>query len=980
MIRLQTFGGAVLYAADGERLLGAASQRRILALLSVLAASGERGLTRDKIVGILWPDSAPKRARHSLTQTMYAGRKAVDCDDLFQATEDIRLNPDRISSDVSDFEAAFRSGDDAAAAELYRGAFLDGFYTASSEFDWWLHHQRSRLEEQAATALQRLAASAEQAQDWSRAAARLRQLTAIRQSDSAAALRLMKALAAAGDRAGALQHALVHERLLREQFELEPEEDVLAFAAELRELRRSAEAAPQAQEYDIEPLSAAGPISVVAVAAATPTGLTDSPVEGLLSDGEHTRGRGPQRLHALPRKLRWALEVALTVAFAGALTLWLTHRPEGGAAHRSLRQRVVVAPFRVTGADRALDYLREGMVDMLSTRLADDTAARSVDPGAVLAAWRQAGITGTSDIGRDSVLRLAARLGAERIVLGSIVGTPGRMIVNASVLVVASGALAAQASVEGSGDHLAELVDQLAARLLLSEAGESDRLAGHITRSLPALRAYLTGVGADAQGDYALAARAYGRALTLDSAFALSALHLGVATGRLNDYDAQRQALHQAWRFRAGLSDRDEAELLALLGPRYPSASTTGQALTAWEQAARLAPNRGEVWFGLARRILTDGSAAGLGDIRGRALTALQRAVRLDRNDAAARLLLHRKVEATAPAQPFPGDSAGLPLGLFFRWWSAAEGSDAAALALLADSLPDAGPANLREIAAASAFEGLRPVDGARALEILAGRAADGDQALGLLIAQHSLALERGRPGRALEITREMARLGPIGRPHLRLRVLDAVFGGGDTAAAVEAATELQRTAANSDLPNASADACALAQWQLAGSDTAGARRSLHRLETAPADAPPAAVASPAPVCAALVAAALSVQSDRLAARAAVERVDSLVLTSVGAGDVAAYAPIVISRLYRRLGEPAQALAAIRRRPYIAAVWPRYLATELKEEAELARQTGDLSGAATAYRDYLALRDDPEPALEPEVRAVRDRVDASVSD
>src|SRR5512135_3485434 len=124
MIRLHTFGGVVLFGADGARLLGAASQRRILALLSVLAASGEQGVTRDKLVGILWPDSAPRRARHSLTQTMYAARKALACDDLFEATEDIRLTRARISSDVADFESAFRAGDDAAAAAFYEGPFL----------------------------------------------------------------------------------------------------------------------------------------------------------------------------------------------------------------------------------------------------------------------------------------------------------------------------------------------------------------------------------------------------------------------------------------------------------------------------------------------------------------------------------------------------------------------------------------------------------------------------------------------------------------------------------------------------------------------------------------------------------------------------------------------------------------------------------------------------------------------------------------
>ena len=214
MIRLQTLGGAALYGDSGEILLGAASQRRTLGLLSILAAAGEGGLSRDKLVGILWPQSSPKRARHSLTQALYAARKAVDCDDLVAASEDVRLNGARISADVGEFEAALAAGDDVTAAALYRGPFLDGFYLASPEFDWWLHNQRTRLEA---------------------AAGGLRRLATIRPSDSAVAVRLMQALAAAGDRAEALRHAQDHARLLREQYELEPEPAVVELAAELWE-------------------------------------------------------------------------------------------------------------------------------------------------------------------------------------------------------------------------------------------------------------------------------------------------------------------------------------------------------------------------------------------------------------------------------------------------------------------------------------------------------------------------------------------------------------------------------------------------------------------------------------------------------------------------------------------------------------------------------------------------------------------------
>ena len=236
MILLQTFGGPVVFHEDGHALVGAAAQRRTLALLSLLAVAGPAGISRDKLVGILWPDVGPKRARHSLTQALYAARKALDCEDLVEGTEDIRLNPNRINSDISGFEEAFATDDDAAAAALYRGPFLDGFYPSSSDFERWADAQRATYEERVVAALNRLVARAEADGDPAAAVGWLRKLAAIRPSDSTVALRLMHALAGAGDPAAAVQRAELHSRILREEFELDTHPDVQELAETLRTL------------------------------------------------------------------------------------------------------------------------------------------------------------------------------------------------------------------------------------------------------------------------------------------------------------------------------------------------------------------------------------------------------------------------------------------------------------------------------------------------------------------------------------------------------------------------------------------------------------------------------------------------------------------------------------------------------------------------------------------------------------------------
>src|SRR5438034_1170483 len=54
-LRLRTFGSVYL-SRDSENLAGAAAQRRLLAILAVVAASGDQGISRDKLLALLWTE------------------------------------------------------------------------------------------------------------------------------------------------------------------------------------------------------------------------------------------------------------------------------------------------------------------------------------------------------------------------------------------------------------------------------------------------------------------------------------------------------------------------------------------------------------------------------------------------------------------------------------------------------------------------------------------------------------------------------------------------------------------------------------------------------------------------------------------------------------------------------------------------------------------------------------------------------------
>jgi DNA-binding SARP family transcriptional activator/TolB-like protein len=977
VLKLHTFGGAYV-TRDGDTLGGAAAQRRLLALLAVLAAAGEAGVSRDRLLGLLWPEVGADRARHALTQALYNARRALGCDDVFVAGSDIRINAERLTSDVGEFIEAVARADHAAAAAAYAGPFLDGLFVAgAAEFDQWASAQRMRLATEAAAALDALARQADVRGDRALAVDSRRRRVALDPLDSPAVVRLMSSLAECGDVAGALQQARVHEALLRQSLDVAPPPPVAALVARLKE---SPESHARAPRPEVEPVAALGDANA---RSATEQAATTPPAESLSSAEAHTAHRGAAvatppavRLRRLHRS-RWIIGAAAVVtAFFVVIAVSLPHDRSGATtlvAASVNPEAVVVAPFRVTGADPSLAYLREGIVELLSVRLADDSAARAVDPGVALNRWRAAGLIDAADVGRADAARLAARLGARTVVVGSVVGGASRLLVSASLVGVPDGEVRVSESVEGPADSLSALVDHLAAKLLAADAGESERLDGAKTPPLASLRAYLRGQAAYRRSKFSDAMNAYEQALAADSTFALAALRLALAADRLNAAEQHDRALKLAWMHRESLSSRDRAHLLAFAGPRYPAPSSEAEHLAAWERAAMRAPDRAEVWQELGERFFYEGAIIGAADWRQRATAAFRRTLALDPDATSARALLILSAARVGDSVALARDASAAVLAdsvgdlrPFLTWRLGMARGDEDALRSVRETFPELDAANLRSIAMSTLFDALGVPDGERALRIrraLATRSAD---ELDALLAQHSFALNQGRPVLALDITEQLQELQPGTRAHLRLRVLDALYAGGDTVAAGRAAVELAlaadaRRAGTPDGQTAQlADLCVLEQWRLAHGDRRGTPRVVARLRSAGTLLVTVPVATPPLACAEVLSAIRAVAAREPTALAEVQRLDSLMLTGPAVSDAATYAHLVVARLYERLGEPRRALDALRRRGYMSS-WPRYLATARREEGRLALAVGDSAGAVAMYRQYLALRNDAEP-------------------
>ncbi len=965
MLRLRTLGGVYVANEQGEALTGAASQRRVLALLVALAAAGDRGVSREKLLALLWPDTDEERARHSLTQALYSARRALGVDDLFLVGSDLRLNSSRVDSDVQELEQALEAGDLERAAGLYQGPFGDGFFLPGSvEFEQWCSLQRARLEDRIAAALDRLAERAEAAGLPREALEWRKRLAAIRPLDASAAVALMTTLAHAGDRAGALQHARLHEILLREQLGLEPDPVVVSLAERLRAPLDWRNESPASFPAEPPAASAAAGVDDAAAAAALAPGAPDVPGSGAAS-----RRR---------TRIRWAA-LAGVIVLAAMLAGLFRPRPAPPPAAPpapSLEQQVVVAPFRVAGASQSLAYLREGVVELLSARLADDSSARSVDAGAVLGAWRAAGLAASVDVARETIVQLAGRLGAERVVIGSVVGTPSRVVLTASAVDVPSGRPRGEATVEGPADSVSALVDRLAVKLLLLDAGEDVSLASRTTESLRALRAFLDGQAAFRRAGYAPAIRRYEEAVRLDSAFALAALQLAHAADRLHLLEPRARALPVAWRERSALDARARALLVALAGPNYPAPSIGEEQAAAWERVIDLTPDRAEAWYEAGARLLQEGVLAHATDTEARGTAALDRALQLDPGHAPARELLAQVVDVAALDSTVLADST-LPLAPFLQWRVAAA-ADSGSSGWLRNNRTPLGPRNLRAIALTAQRDAIGLADARIAVQLLRARGGRPADRMDAALAEHALALNEGRRRDALAATERLAELQPGTRAHLRLRVLDALYGDGDERAAAAAVPALERFAALRPAvdPTAravqQADACVLAQWRLQRGDTTDVPGIIDALRAEPLRlaiaAPPVSAGGVA--CAELLSAALAVRVGGSDAARAVARLDSLAFTASVSGDAITYAPLFIARLHGALGNPRAAFAAVRRRDPLVG-WPRYLATAWREEGRYASEAGLPDAGRPALGRYLVLRANPDPELRDQVDEVR---------
>ncbi len=295
---------------------------------------------------------------------------------------------------------------------------------------------------------------------------------------------------------------------------------------------------------------------------------------------------------------------------------------------------LVIAPFRVIDGQGDLAWLREGMLDLLSTKLTGEVGVKAVDPRTSLARFRALGAPGAGaviDASADEAREVARALGAGRLLLGEVLPDSRGLALHATLIDAASGAELQRFDARAARDSIVPLADQLGAQLLTRLAGKAARNVALLEGvPLDALRPYLEGSALLRRMRSPEAAAAFGRALDVDSTFALAGLGQVMSLSWFGGSAGRDRAVGAAWAGRDKLPPRERALLKSILGPAYPARSSSLSILRAREEYVTLSPDSPEAAYLLADHLFHFGPALGIVDAMQRAEEGFRRAYALD--------------------------------------------------------------------------------------------------------------------------------------------------------------------------------------------------------------------------------------------------------------------------------------------------------------------------------------------------------------
>ena len=532
MFRLRTFGG--LWLERDHQRVGGTSPRR-LGLLAAVVAAADHGISRDRLLLLLWPDSTESKARHALAQTLYSFRRELGNDLIRSGPTELLLDSTQLASDLTEFLEAKARGDFEAAARLYTGPFLDGFYIpGADEFERWAEVERARLRELAIQVIEAAARQATEAKRLDDAAAHWRRLSVIAPHNSRVALGYMAALADIGDVAGALQYGRSHELARRQELGAQPDPAVGALLARLT-------------RGEWRP---------------TGRGLVLPPAQAETQSAPEFEAIGEPARPGPSERRPWPWIAAASAVAVAVLALWLVPPMLSGRTAFPTGSVVVMAdPVDLTGEPG----LSRALASAAAVGLQQSRHLTLLSRTRIAEGLKRMGRSGDTVLTDSLAVEVAARENARAVFSLTVARVSGRYELTGRLLSPGEGADIAVHRVSAVAlDDVVKALDGLI-RKIQASAGDSRLYRDSLpslplvtTTSLEALKVFSEGGESYRHARYDRAQQLFQRAVSIDSGFAMAHVALGGLYYFINDRPSGDVQYAAAVRFRNRLTFREQ--------------------------------------------------------------------------------------------------------------------------------------------------------------------------------------------------------------------------------------------------------------------------------------------------------------------------------------------------------------------------------------------------------------------------------------
>ncbi len=339
---------------------------------------------------------------------------------------------------------------------------------------------------------------------------------------------------------------------------------------------------------------------------------------------------------AILRRRGWI--AAVLVGSLGLAAWLLTRRPSSEASTSVPATTIAILPFHNMTGSAELEWMVNGIQEMLITDISQSKALRPVLRDRVDRILHELGKDGQSRFDQQTLQLISEGAGADYAVHGSFVESQGRLRMDLILRQSGTG-VGTPVKIERPSSEVFELVDELtrrvSAELNLDSFGETDRpLIELSTRSLPALRAYYQARGELQKGANQSAIPLLILSIEHDPRFAMAHaglaetyFHLGDEANALASISTARTLAEES---PLPLADRYQIHAIAARIQDDPAT-----AVASYRELSKLFPEDPDILNSLASSLETHGEA-------GESVTVYRRVLEISPRHGAALLGLGR--------------------------------------------------------------------------------------------------------------------------------------------------------------------------------------------------------------------------------------------------------------------------------------------------------------------------------------------------